>query len=706
MVTLSTIIAHKESKPSASHAELAEDLKLHRPTVTNLLAIQPILDVPTLAMIRQASQESNPFTLSYKKACALAGLKGKVADLPKAGQEALDMILSRRLAPRHIRALVKWIISGKPASEFDPKKVKNDEDEEGEKVLTGNQTIGQRIDAAINALRGRRGVKASNSGRLTSQNSTGKAHVRKPRGKQRALSSGFSAIKGFGKIGHWFLNLFWHWSFKWIHHFCRQWANWIVPLYKSGSSTRSKRSGRSGLNPISFIGHWAVYFFLLVVCFTILASVLAKALGFLYAPLGHWVNEVALNLIRLVFIQLPLWGLDQALHTPALAYGLGVVLVILIFRLFRPSLNETVVLVIFLGLIWFTRGFWLPYVSLLSPKWANGERTERVESAVPPAVTVLPKSTNPKPVVNRAVRKKSSASTLSPAVNAPAPPSSNPSPHLQAWSASEEPLEAIQAETDILSKPCLIEEYAVPPDLDISPEMATRRDNDLTDPDRFSVFIGRDKQTVVSVTSTPSGLTITFQGGINLGALSGGLLGGAAKNSLEIYWEDLKSIQCNIIEVKDDNPRTFYQLSMAGPEQKKAFSVQCASAVDFGHLASALEFWYRTAHKGVNAPIESMPYWGQGMNLEGENKVVMLWPNSPADKLGLRLGDYIWCLAPDQIREQDRTELERQLSELTPGEHSLIVVKKENWKHGKITNKLDLHGYFNPQRGPIQLTVP
>ena len=141
-----------EKTPDATHAELAESLDLPRSMVTFLSAIRDCFDAPAIAKVRRAEKanhvpgvpnavgQSNfvapltgtgqlaasqqmPFTLSFTSARALSRLNKKVKpeDLPGLVHAALDVILARQLATKDIKKLVVWLISGKPASEFDPK---------------------------------------------------------------------------------------------------------------------------------------------------------------------------------------------------------------------------------------------------------------------------------------------------------------------------------------------------------------------------------------------------------------------------------------------------------------------------------------------------------------------------------------------------------------------------------------------------------
>ncbi len=122
---LSSLVAEKAKNPKAKYPELADALKVSKPYVGFLSAIYECFDQAALERVRQAAQGSPSYTLSFNNARELAKLKGKVPDLPGAIHAALDLVLPRRLATKHIEALVDWMAEGKPISEFDPAKVKN-----------------------------------------------------------------------------------------------------------------------------------------------------------------------------------------------------------------------------------------------------------------------------------------------------------------------------------------------------------------------------------------------------------------------------------------------------------------------------------------------------------------------------------------------------------------------------------------------------
>lgn len=121
---LAALKTQLEKTPSANRASLAKALNLCETVVAYLSTLKPILDPAAIEKIRMAAKGDHPFNLSFKSAQILARLNGRAADLPGAVHDALDQILTRRLANRHIRALVNHIAKGKPAKDFDHTQIK------------------------------------------------------------------------------------------------------------------------------------------------------------------------------------------------------------------------------------------------------------------------------------------------------------------------------------------------------------------------------------------------------------------------------------------------------------------------------------------------------------------------------------------------------------------------------------------------------
>jgi hypothetical protein len=120
---IEAIHAQYQRKPSSKRADLKDALNCRDSQLTILLKLDNCFDPAAIAKVRQAAKDPNPFILSSNSALALAGLKNKVKTEELHGliHASLDVIFALRLATKQIEALVEWIVSGKPASEFDPK---------------------------------------------------------------------------------------------------------------------------------------------------------------------------------------------------------------------------------------------------------------------------------------------------------------------------------------------------------------------------------------------------------------------------------------------------------------------------------------------------------------------------------------------------------------------------------------------------------
>ena len=182
---LDSLYKQGQSQSSVTRDVLKKVLNLKNSQITNYLNLIACFDPGAVEKVRLAAQEPTSFNLSFNSALALAGLKGKVPDLTGAVHSALEVVLSRGLATEQIKALVVWIISGKPAVEFDPTNVKPQK-RQSRKVLTDSsqaaakgeiplnpplsngdsnsnpkspdlipQTIGQRISMAVDGALGR-----------------------------------------------------------------------------------------------------------------------------------------------------------------------------------------------------------------------------------------------------------------------------------------------------------------------------------------------------------------------------------------------------------------------------------------------------------------------------------------------------------------------------------------------------------------------
>ncbi len=125
LIWLDHIETLRAQPASATRADLQKAVNRPNSQISVLLTLKDCLTPADIEKIKQAaSSQQMPYTLSYRSAQALAGLKGKVWDHIDAFHAALEMTLSLRLTTMQIKALVEWIADEQPLEDFDPKKVK------------------------------------------------------------------------------------------------------------------------------------------------------------------------------------------------------------------------------------------------------------------------------------------------------------------------------------------------------------------------------------------------------------------------------------------------------------------------------------------------------------------------------------------------------------------------------------------------------
>jgi hypothetical protein len=118
---------------------------------------------------------------------------------------------------------------------------------------------------------------------------------------------------------------------KGIHNVSKSIANMVMPISRSGSSHSHGSSSRSQ-NPFLYIGHWLVYGFITVVCYSILLS----SIGNFVPGVGPWVRAEMMALAHLL-AQVPLWVCYQILQNAWMAIGFGLLLLWMIHKTFNPG---------------------------------------------------------------------------------------------------------------------------------------------------------------------------------------------------------------------------------------------------------------------------------------------------------------------------------------------------------------------------------
>ncbi len=726
---------HLQAKPNSKTPEIQKALKLEKSQVYEFLKLNDCFDLPAIQKVRSAM----PYFMSFRNALALAGLNGKVGDLPGAFHPALDLVLTRELTTIQIEYLVEWIVSGKPVGEFDPMatptkrtpgpKVKRQSTalrepqgpESIERVgspqstanrenhtppLSGGEppqsaeevtftptdtpalparSWGQRVGAAIDTL-----LVGSPSIPKPSQHP--KAAKKHPELK--------AVVKDTVKNGKWVARIFWHWSLKHLHYVFKWVANQVVPLHQSHASGHKHRGASSGLtNPVPVVLHWGVY----SLCQLVFWWVVLGGLAARFSPvLKPWVEYPFRFLAYLVAVDFPAWVWRLAQEHLGLAIFLGVVLALSLFGAFAKQPLRTGLLVLLLGAVWFYGRGWgtekLPTAGDSTTTAFNrhdatiAKKDETIGNGTTTTLAEPPMhrdakatSTNPKD------SKPLHLSTFKPVTKVV----SSPSPKAVPWNSDIEDRSYLEAEMEAIPLPARIKMVTFQVDI-MSADMSVKRLGDLQDPEKYSLIVGHDKQKVLSVSPAMTGFTLTYGGGLPIE----GILGGPGK--IEFYWEDVKAIHCDEIKTK---AKQLYQLGLVVNGMKRPFLVQCATPEALRHLLSAFEFWIGAATH-AHPPISGMPYLSQGLRLDNSGKVAALWADSPADLAALQFGDGIWSLDSDSNQPQGKNYIEGALDSLTPGKHYLYVVTPEDWKGGPLPSNLRMARPFNPKRQRMELLVP
>jgi hypothetical protein len=485
--------------------------------------------------------------------------------------------------------------------------------------------------------------------------------------------------------------------------------------------------------------HWTVYTFSLVFVWWAVAEYLSSHFAPFLKPYLEWPFRF---LAHLVIVELPAmaWEWAQVQLVPAVI--VCALLALGIYCAFRVQPARMTLLAALLFLGWYYGRHWSA-----KPTLPAGVKTASPATVVPTAPTE-PKPAPQPPVISTSapsveeVKKVVVVSKTKPkTVETSAPVSSAPpSPATRAWQPTDEDHADLVQEIKSVPDYSGVKAYPVAPDTAMGGAMAGRRLLDLTDKEKYVMRLGSDKPEIVSVTPSSTNLTIIYRNGI-LGPF-------VSPSKLDIYWEDIQAIHCDILEVgapdlsdPDANAKVnhspqnqipeklvsyatgeglspvkpakvtppvkteiLYQVGLDVKESPKPFVVQCESQADLNHLVSALEFWIRAAQNGKAVPVVGMPYPEQGLWLKDKNEVVALWADSPADKAGLKFGDVLWSIDQDTTEQQHRDQMEKALQSLTTGEHSLYLVRAAEWRSAKEAESTS--HTFNPERAILKLTTP
>jgi len=598
---LAALTVELEKDPKTTHAGLAKALNLNRPYVSSLIAIKSILDPSAIEKVRQAAKGESPYLLSYNSAKVLAGLgKTKLADLPGLVHAALDVIFAQSLETRHIKALVDWIVSGKPASEFDPKyKPKKTPVEPTESQDTEDEDVPEEKPVKTQSQSSSKSKKSPASSDNPSWGETLLldwladisviAQIKSKIKKRKPVSAG-----------------------EWI----------LLILHKFGE----------------IIGHLIKLFIKLIKLLRHLFKFIWKLIVDILKEVGLYKYLKAAILIAvLVALGWFIWETHQ--------YGIRRPMGVIESFLFKKSEEES------------------PVQEAPTPLPVVSEPESK------PKTAYVPKASQPAVVYQSSI----------------------------AWQSTDEDQKLLDMEIASLPVNCIVKDFPLAPDEGIHGDMAVSRLQDLADPDKYTMKIGQDTQKILSVNATTTNLIINYKSTDPLRFLDG-------SGPMNRFWEDVMMIHVDEIDIQGKNPKVIYQCSLIVSGAKEPLTIQCSSPADLKHLVSTMEYFIRASRLAHDTALAGMPYPHQGVRLNNQCLVEVLWANSPMAKAGVKLGDMVWSVDNNAGLPPQREKLEVALQTLTSGSHAFYIVSPADRDAGLVQMNAAHTNAFNPKRHNVMLT--
>jgi hypothetical protein len=635
--------------PTASRADCKKALNVRESQITILNNLDDCFDPAAIEKVRQAAKGDPPYILSSGNAKALVELKkAKVSDLLGKVHAALDVIFARRLATKQIKALVKGMVSGNPAAEFDPRKKVKPVRLTPEKGLAQGVADAPTLPTTLDLKKVAELLKKAEAEKTLGKETT--AQKKLLAYFQTILESTQSKVSPSKKGAQGDSN--------WVETVYLSWLADVSLIKKIKSKVGKGQSVTKG----------------------------EKALLWLH-KLSEWADWVAKHLFKLLKPILKILHIIWKLLIEALEV-LGVL----------KYIKAVLVIAAFVIFGWFAWEAWrygpMHPVRLLEPycfrktEDANGNNNEPLVQPSPSASSSTPVPQTPISMglgqSKHVARAVVSTQTYQPSI---------------AWQSSDEDPKVLETEIAALPVNCIVKDYPLTPDEGMHGDMAVSRLQDLTDPDKYTMKIGRDTQKILSVNATTTNLIINYK--------STDALGGFVDESGQInrFWEDVIMIHVDEIDVQGKNPSVIYQISLIVSGAKEPLTIQCSTPADLKHLVSTMEYFIRASRLAHDTALAGMPYPNQGLRLNNQCLVEVLWANSPANQAGLKLGDMVWSLEKDALLQPERKNLEAALQALTSGPHTLYIVSPADRDKGLVQMNQDHTNYFNPKRHKLSLQL-
>ncbi len=163
-------------------------------------------------------------------------------------------------------------------------------------------------------------------------------------------------------------------------------------------------------NPLAFVGHWLIYGFITVFCYSILLSLIS-----IFVPgVGPWFRAEIMIGVHLL-AQVPLWVFSQILQNAWMAFGFGFLLLWMIHKTFNPGFGWILTLGVILFVAWCLRGWVMSGCHVTLPDFSSlSTKAQRasVDLTMPKVAETVPPG--PKPQVDLSAGLPTAASADAP----------------------------------------------------------------------------------------------------------------------------------------------------------------------------------------------------------------------------------------------------------------------------------------------------
>ncbi len=726
---------------SGSQRSLAPTVGADPATINRSVRIFDALTPSAVAFLdEQFITENSDYDPSFRVVLALSDLKE-----PQTVEKALKVAINLKLTEPHAKSLVKWVKAGNPPETFSghkapktpkPKPAPGIPPEAFDKLIGLGKQLGaaetrgedvQPIQEQITAYRESLSVATQSpsatphSVKITSPEGFTRfrqmigditQEVFKP-SDPKPQTEGQAGVsipieKEIGTSAHWakklihgFVKPVWHKFLKYQHRFCKKLAKVAVPEhYTHSGQTRSGHKGASRglMKELTTFAltllHWAVYGFIQLAFWWIVLTWLASRLVPFLKPGVEWPFR---------------WMARQVLAIPAEAWAWGsshifpaiLIAAVLLVLISMASKVEPMRMTLLGALV--AAAFYY------GPRWADPPNP----IAQTTDVVSTPSASSPqdeKQALSVPISQKQEIGTVSQTSiskglgqpkHAPQPVASvqvyQPAISFAPLASPAQTLydpKLLEQEIAALPKNCIVKAFPVLPDEGMPGDLAVSRLQDLTDADKYTMKLGGGTEKIMSISPTTTNLIVNYKSADALGVFLDG------SGQLNFFWEDVKYIHTDEVDVETKTPSVIYQCSLVVSGSKNPLTIQCASTEDLDHLVSTMQYFIRSSRLGRDTTLAGMPYPYQGLALNNDGVVEKLWAQSPMDKAGVVLGDHLWSVGKVISEKQSRNDLEKGLQSAS----TFYLATSAEWEKALLARDPAQANSFRPKLRKIALS--